>query len=322
MSCTSGLMRDLINIKEASHFLKSGDVVAIPTETVYGLAADATNAQAVAKIYEVKNRPSFNPLIIHVATLEDARSLIDFTPDALKLARAFWPGALTIVGKKVTDCPVCDLASAGLDTLGVRIPAHPVAQTLLQAVERPLAAPSANPSGKLSPTTAQHVADALNVPVLDGGACPVGVESTIVMCTDGVALLREGGISREEIEKCIGKISATPISNTIHAPGQCNSHYAPNAPLRLNATAPYDDEVWLGFGSQYDFEGLNLSVSGNLSEAAANLFSMLRHLDGDKVIAVCSIPEIGIGRAINDRLRRAAAPRPTQRNNPNTAQEQ
>lgn len=298
-----------VTLNEAVGLLTQGHTVAFPTETVYGLGADATIPEAVTRIYTTKQRPRFNPLIIHVATLESAQKLITFTPEMLKLAKAFWPGPLTLVGHKTANCSVCDLASAGLDTLGVRIPKHPMAQDLLTAIPTPLAAPSANPSGKVSPTTAQHVLESLDIPVLDGGVCPIGVESTILMCTGKVILLREGGITREDIQAIVGPLSVSTTTK-ITAPGQLHSHYAPNAPLRLNASYPKVGEVFLGFGPVHKSH-TNLSSTGNLEEAAANLFAMLRALDGPHPIAVAPIPDVGLGRAINDRLHRAAAPRPT-----------
>lgn len=306
-----------MDITAATRLLLTGEIVAIPTETVYGLAADATSATAVAKIYAAKNRPAFNPLIAHVATLEAAQELVVLTSDALKLATSFWPGPLTIVAHKTPDCSVSDLACAGLNTLAVRIPAHPVALDILRAVNRPLAAPSANLSGKLSPTTAVHVHDIFSntVPVVDGGSCTIGLESTIVSCTgdEPMRILRAGGIGYEDIRNIVPDIThslCTPTS--IQSPGQLTSHYAPDAPLRLNASAPDPQtEVWLGFGPDNNttYIGENLSRTGSLEEAAARLFVMLHKLDGDKTIAVAPIPETGLGCAINDRLRRAAAPR-------------
>ncbi|GLQ06533.1 L-threonylcarbamoyladenylate synthase [Sneathiella chinensis] len=308
------------SLTEASRAIHAGELVAFPTETVYGLGADATNDTAVAKIFEAKGRPSFNPLIIHVPDLETAKNHVLFSELAESLARKFWPGALTLVLPRRKDCTVSRLASAGLDTLAVRVPAHPLALDLLRTCQRPLAAPSANPSGQISPTTARHVADGLGDKVsviLDGGPCRIGVESTVIgFGEDGVVLLRPGGVTQEMLEAEVGPVQAPRPDGKITSPGMLLSHYAPSCPVRLNATDKQnEDEAFLGFGPEYEaLSTLNLSASGNLTEATANLFSALHLLDskGYTSIAVAPIPEVGLGVAINDRLRRAAAPRPEQ----------
>ena len=296
-------------VARAVALLGAGDCVALPTETVYGLAADATDGAAVARIFEAKGRPSFNPLIAHVPDLDAARALVAFPDWAETLAARFWPGALTLV-LPMTPGAVHPLVTAGLDTLAVRVPSHPLAVEVLRAFGRPLAMPSANLSGRISPTTADHVLASLGgriAAVLDGGACPVGVESTIVGGAGTPALLREGEVTREEIEALIGPLSEAGAAIT--APGQLASHYAPDAGVRLEATEARDGEVLLGFGPVRG--DLSLSDSGDLREAAANLYGHLHRLDALKArtIAVAPIPERGLGRAINDRLRRAAAPR-------------
>ena len=309
------------NAGEAADVLKAGGLVAFPTETVYGLGADAANDKAVAAIFAAKRRPRFNPLIAHVTGLEAAQSLGRFDAAAQRLAEAFWPGPLTLVVRRIKDCPVSLLASAGLDTLAIRAPAHDMAQELLRAFGGAIVAPSANISGRLSPTEAEHVAESplaeeVDI-ILDGGECAVGVESTIVGFDDSGApvILRPGGVAREDIEKTLGMAvrQATGASGAPSSPGQLSSHYAPRARLRLNARAPEEGEMFLAFGpdAPKGVPGLNLSVSGDLREAAANLFAFLRILDdtGAGRIAVAPVPEDGLGEAINDRLRRAAAPR-------------
>jgi L-threonylcarbamoyladenylate synthase len=308
-------------VDRAKALILAGELVAVPTETVYGLAADATNDRAVARIYDAKGRPSFNPLIVHVADADMAKRYVDFSPLAEKLAAAFWPGPLTLVLPRKKDSGVSLLASAGLETLGVRAPRHPITARLIRLSDRPLAAPSANRSGSISPTTADHVRDGLGDRVdliLDGGRCAVGVESTIVKVEgERATLLRPGGVPRADIEEVIGKPLETPPSLTVEAPGMTPSHYAPNAALRLDAKAPQKNEAFLGFGAAGG-EGsasLNLSESGDLVEAAANLFAHLRALDaicaerGLTGIATAPVPNEGLGEAINDRLRRAATPR-------------
>jgi len=303
-------------LDRAADLLAHGGCVALPTETVYGLAADASSGEAVAGIYQAKGRPRFNPLIAHVDTLERAQTLIELPDLALRLAEAFWPGPLTLVARRKRDAPVSDLAAAGLETLAVRLPASRALRALVKRLDRPLAAPSANPSGQVSPTCADHVQAGLNGRIhliLDGGACPVGVESTIVsfIDPDTPALLRPGGLARSTLEAITGPLSAPQAdSASPTAPGQLESHYAPRAALRLNATSANSQESYLAFGShgQIDaFDYFNLSASGDLAEAAANLFSGLRMLDTPNArIAVAPIPEEGLGEAINDRLRRAA----------------
>lgn len=304
------------NLEKAAQALRDGRLVAFPTETVYGLGADATNDRAVAAIFEAKGRPDFNPLIVHVPDLAAAEALVVFDEMARRLAERFWPGALTLVLPRRPDCPVSLLCSAGLETLAVRVPAHGLARALLQSAGVPVAAPSANPSGRLSPTEARHVAEGLGDRVdmvLNGGPCAVGVESTVVGVFDGRAvLLRPGGVPAEEIEAIAGEL-ALPEQDpeAPRSPGMLASHYAPRRPVRLNAAEAGADEILLGFGADAP-AGPNLSPTGDLGEAAANLFRMLHELDGEdgRTIAVMPVPEIGLGRAINDRLRRAAADRP------------
>ncbi len=299
------------DIEHFAAILRAGNVAAFPTETVYGLGADATNSDAVLKIYETKGRPRFNPLIVHVADLAMAERCVEFSALARRLA-AFWPGPLTLVLPLRPEAGLSDIVSAGLDTVGVRVPDHPLALALIRAVGRPLAAPSANPSGRLSPTRADQVVRAFGgrVPVLDGGPCRAGVESTII-AVDGevVTQLRAGALTRAEIERAIGRpIAQATAGDAVRSPGMLASHYAPNAALRLNAAAPLPGEAYLGFGPTAGT--LNLSPSGDLHEAARNLFSMLHELDETATrIAVAPIPREGLGEAINDRLHRAAAPR-------------
>ena len=301
------------DVLRAAAIIQSGGLIAFPTETVYGLGADATNNLAVAKIYEAKGRPQFNPLIAHVGDVEEAFALAAFNADALKLAARFWPGPLTLVLPRRAGCPVSMLASAGLPSLALRVPQHPLALELLRAVSRPIVAPSANPSGKISPTTAAHVRERLGDKVdliLDGGPCAVGLESTIVSLLDDTPrLLRAGGLARGEIEDALGVELLAPSAGPLHAPGQLESHYAPQARLRLNAVEWEKGEARLGFGAMD--APLNLSPRGDVVEAAANLFAMLHTLDaeGAATIAVAPIPMRGLGEAINDRLKRAAAPK-------------
>ncbi len=319
------------DIDAAVAALKRRELVAFPTETVYGLGADAANDAAASKIYAAKGRPATNPLIAHVADATAAEALIEMPEGARRLAAAFWPGPLTIVGKARPDAPVSAIARAGLPTLAVRVPAHPVAQAMLKAFGGPVVAPSANVSGRLSPTEAEHVEEsplsqhvAL---VLDGGECDVGLESTIVGFdeTGAATLLRPGGIPAEEIEKVLGAplTRPAPSPERPNAPGQLTSHYAPRARLRLNVERPEPGEMYLGFGpaAPSDVPGLNLSPTGNLKEAAQNLYAYLHILDATGVasIAVAPIPEEGLGEAINDRLRRAAAPRPDEDTTENEA---
>ena len=300
-------------IEEAVALLKAGGLVAMPTETVYGLAADADNADAIARLYAAKGRPRFNPLIAHVAGPSMAWRLAGWPDLAEQLAEAFWPGPLTLVLPKRPDAPIADIANAGLDSIDLRAPRHTAAQSLIRAFDGPLVAPSANPSGGISPTTAQHVADGLGDRIdliLDGGACPVGLESTVIALLGGLpTLLRPGGLPRRQIEAITGRLEEPGSSETLLAPGMMKSHYAPNAAMRLNAETAEAGEVLLGFGA---IRGdLNLSAAGDLAEAATGLFAALRALDarGAARIAVAPIPDEGLGEAINDRLQRAAAPK-------------
>lgn len=309
-------------LEEAAGVIRAGGLVAMPTETVYGLAADASNDMAVAKIFEAKGRPTFNPLIAHVSGLEMARTLVEFSPLAEKLCQAFWPGPLTLVLPRREDSALSLLATAGLDTAAIRAPSHPMAQALIEATGRPLAAPSANRSGSISPTTAAHVEDTLKDRVdliLDGGAASIGIESTIIsVAEDQATLLRPGGIPRSEIEAISGVSLRMPDQDAApSAPGMLASHYAPSACLRLNATAPTAREVFLAFGRHDESHPytLNLSRKADTREAAANLFAMLREADALCAantlsgLAAAAIPMDGLGEAINDRLMRAAAPR-------------
>ncbi len=302
-------------IERAADILRAGDLVVFPTETVYGLGGDATNPRAVARIYDAKQRPSFNPLIAHVSDLETAERHGMLHARARALAERFWPGPLTLVVKRRSESPIAELACAGLDTLALRAPAHPMARALLAAFGGPIVAPSANRSGHVSATTAAHAHADLGERVdliLDGGACQLGLESTIVAIADtGVAtLLRAGAIPRETIEAITGALSA-PLAASIAAPGMMESHYAPRARLRLNAADPQPGEAYLAFGATAPPGGLSLSQTGDLVEAAANLYAHLRALDasGADTIAVAPIPSDGLGEAIRDRLARAAAPR-------------
>ncbi|MGJ8603125.1 MAG: L-threonylcarbamoyladenylate synthase [Marivita sp.] len=298
---------------KAAEVLRSGGLVAFPTETVYGLGGDAGNDRAVAGIYAAKGRPDFNPLIVHFADLEQVKQHVFWTPEAELLAQAYWPGPLTLVLKKHPDSPISPLVSAGLETLAVRVPAHPSARAILRALGRGVAAPSANRSGQISPTLADHVIASLGgrvEAVLDGGPCAVGVESTIVGLVDKPVLLRPGGITEDALAATLGRhLTVRHKAEAISAPGQLMSHYAPNALVRLNATEWEPGELRLGFGDMAC--DLNLSPSEDLIEAAANLFDFLHKLDarGGRVIAVSPIPHEGLGIAINDRLSRAAAPR-------------
>jgi L-threonylcarbamoyladenylate synthase len=306
-------------ISAAAEALAAGRLVAFPTETVYGLGGSAVDDRAVAAIFAAKDRPSFNPLIIHVGDLSGAERLARMDERARTLAERYWPGPLTLVLQRAAGCPVSLLASAGLETLALRVPRHPIAAELLRAFDGPIAAPSANPSGRLSPTTAVHVAEWLGdrvAAILDGGPTPIGVESTIIDLSGAISrLLRPGGLPSEEIESVIGPLTEAEASIAPRAPGMLESHYAPDLPLRINATQVDPDEALLAFGRDVPPGArmtLNLSASGNLNEAAANLFAHLRLLDatGAARIAVMPIPARGLGRAINDRLRRAAGPRP------------
>jgi len=320
---TQILPADAAAVAEAARCLKAGGLVAFPTETVYGLGADAAQGPAIARIYEAKGRPAFNPLIAHVADFATARQIARFDAAAARLAEAFWPGPLTLVLPKTPQCPVAELATAGLDTVAIRVPAHPVAQDILGAFGGAVVAPSANISGHVSPTTAAHVASDLSGRIdliLDGGPVAVGVESTIVACIEAPMLLRPGGLPREQIERVLGhalqRLPEEAVDEDAQplAPGMLASHYAPRTPVRLNAASVDPDEALLAFGHA-GIAGagtakavLNLSATGDLDEAAANLFGYLRALDAEaaRAIAVMPVPHRGLGEAINDRLRRAA----------------
>jgi len=304
-------------LTDAATLLAAGELVAFPTETVYGLGGDARSDIACARIFAAKGRPQFNPLIVHVPDLAAARVFAEVGEAAERLSAAFWPGPLTLVLPLREGSGLSPLVTAGLGTVAVRVPAHPLAQALLRAFGGPLAAPSANPSGKVSPTRAAHVMAGLAgriAALVDGGDCAVGVESTIVGLEGAPVLLRPGGLPVEALEACLGAPLATGgDAAKPSAPGQLASHYAPGAALRLGVTAPEPSEVWIGFGP-CEGAALTLSETGDLVEAAANLFHLLREADAlagpDGRIAVAPVPERGLGRAINDRLRRAAAPRP------------
>ncbi len=307
-------------IDEAASALRAGKLVSFPTETVYGLGGDATNEHAVAAIFAAKGRPSFNPLITHLGDIDAATELAVFDGRARQLAERFWPGPLTLVLPRRPGSGLSHLVSAGLESIAIRLPLHPVAQALLAAVQRPLAAPSANPSAALSPTRADHVAASLGAHVamiLDGGPCTIGLESTVLdLTTKQTTILRPGGLSREDLAAALGQEILIGNDKTTRpkSPGMLRRHYAPATPLRLNATQVAGDEVLLAFGDQTPTGAaytLNLSPGGDLTQAAANLFTMLRDLDRHKArtIAVAPIPGHGLGTAINDRLARAATPR-------------
>lgn len=304
----------------ATKKLDAGEIVSFPTETVYGLGADATNSTAVAKIYGAKQRPRFNPLIVHLSEADKAQNYVQMNSLAQKLADSFWPGPFTMVLPLREKSGLSDLITAGLDTVAVRVPKNSIAHELLRTFDGPIAAPSANKSGNISPTTAAHVdgefGDELDM-IIDGGPCDKGLESTIVQIDDsGITLLRPGNITPADIEKVTGQtihLNDQPSDNPV-APGQLKSHYAPNAKMRLNATRPTPGEAYLAFGQNSSTaNSLNLSPTGDLIEAASNLFSMMRALDhlNLQTIAVAPIPNTGLGIAINDRLERAAAPRET-----------
>jgi L-threonylcarbamoyladenylate synthase len=310
-------------VTAAARCLAAGGLVAFPTETVYGLGTDATNARAIARLYEAKGRPSFNPLIAHVGDIGAGMRIANFNATAQKLAEAFWPGPLTLVLPRTNDCAVADLATAGLDTIAIRVPAHPIARAILRAFGGPVVAPSANLSGHVSATSAAHVQSDLMGRIdliVDGGAVAVGLESTIVGCFNTPMLLRPGGLQRGEIERVLGRQLARPAEDADEgtgqplAPGMLTSHYAPRSPVRLNARDIEAGEALLAFGPdrvpgmEAASTVMNLSARGDLAEAAANLFGYLRALDskGARAIAVMPIPHHGLGEAINDRLRRAA----------------
>ena len=309
---TALLSADPAGYASAAELLRGGELVAFPTETVYGLGGDATDDMAVARIFEAKGRPRFNPLIVHVDGVETAREFVEWPHEAEVLASAFWPGPLTLVLPIKAGTGISGLVTAGLPSLAVRVPANPVARALLREFGGPVAGPSANPSGRISPTTAAHVAAGLGgriAAILGGGACDVGVESTIVGLTGAPVLLRPGGLPAEAVEQALGApLARHGAGDAVTAPGQLASHYAPGATVRLEAERREPGEVLLGFGQVAC--DLNLSASGDLTEAAANLFAHLHALDETgQPIAVSPIPDRGLGRAINDRLRRAAAPR-------------
>lgn len=308
---TETLTADETGLARAAAILRAQGLVAFPTETVYGLGGDARSDLAVARIFDAKARPRFNPLIVHLPDLAAAEGFAQFDARARQLAATFWPGPLTMVLPLRADAGLSPLVTAGLDSVAIRIPAHPLAVALLRAFGGPLAAPSANPSGRVSPTRASHVTDGLSGridAVLDGGACAVGVESTILGLVDAPVLLRQGGVPQEALEAVLGPLTTGGDHAKPSAPGQMLSHYAPRAGLRLNADVARAGEVMIGFGPGQS--GLTLSESGDLVEAAANLFHMLRLADelagAGQSLAVAPIPEQGLGRAINDRLRRAA----------------
>lgn len=305
-------------VAEAARILRAGGLVAFPTETVYGLGADATSDTAVARIFAAKDRPRFNPLIVHLLDFDAAARYVVPDDRARALAKAFWPGPLTLVLPRRSGCALSLLVSAGLDTAAVRAPSADVARRLIAAASCPIAAPSANPAGAVSPTTAAHVAASLGDRVdmiLDGGPCAIGLESTVIDLSGPVAvLLRPGGLPEEAIERVVGPLAAPEAGCGPRSPGMLRSHYAPVLPLRLDATDAQPDEALLAFGPDVPpgaAETLNLSPAGDVVEAAANLFAMMRRLDRPEYarIAVVPVPETGLGRAINDRLRRAAAPR-------------
>ncbi|HVY33093.1 MAG TPA: L-threonylcarbamoyladenylate synthase [Caulobacteraceae bacterium] len=299
-------------IGEAAEVLRQGGLVLMPTETVYGLAADATNPVAVAAVYAAKGRPSFNPLIAHVADIAAAGRLVALDGRAKALAEAFWPGPLTLVAPALTDCPICDLARAGLDSVAVRAPAHPAALALLEAFGGPVCAPSANRSGRPSPTTLSAAMEETGIAsgaAIEGGPCRVGLESTVVSVLDGpMRLLRPGGLSREQIEAVVGPLVEAQ-DDAARSPGRMTRHYAPRAPLRLDAEAPAPGEAYLAFGPWPTANHVfNLSAAGDVDEAAHRLFAALREADrlNPTAIAVAPIPRHGLGEAINDRLKRAA----------------
>ena len=310
---TKTLRADAVGMEQATEILRKSGLLAFPTETVYGLGADATQDLAVARIYAAKGRPNFNPLIVHFLDATSAKAHVQWSEEADILADAFWPGAITLVLKKRKDSTLSPLLSAGLSSVAMRVPDHLIASDLLHEFSGPIAAPSANPSGAISPTTAEHVLSGLFGKiegVIDAGACRLGLESTIIDLTTAPTLLRPGGIPVEAIEDCLGKkLQIAEAKDGIKAPGQLSSHYAPRARLRLNATTALDDEVLIGFGDMAC--DLNLSQNADLTEAAARLFAHLHFLDKKGVadIAVAPIPAYGLGHAINDRLMRAAAPR-------------
>ncbi len=314
---TELLAPDAAGIAQAAGLLADGHIIAMPTETVYGLAGDATNDVACARIFDAKGRPRFNPLIIHLPSLDAARQIAVLTKEAEALAKAFWPGPLTLVLPLRPGHGLSQLVTAGLNTVAIRIPAHPIARALLSALPFPLAAPSANPSGRISPTSPSHVMAGLKgklAGILDGGTCDVGLESTILAAGPPPRLLREGGLARETIEPITGPLLTDTTPGKVQAPGQLSSHYAPVAQLHMDSNLLDDRAIRIGYGPGMASD-LTLSTSGDLVEAAANLFSILHRADalanerGATEIHVAEVPNRGLGRAINDRLNRAAAPR-------------
>ncbi|WP_428487611.1 L-threonylcarbamoyladenylate synthase [Rhodopila sp.] len=321
---TELLQADETGMTRAAQLLRQGTLVAFGTETVYGLGADATNAEAVAAIFAAKGRPRFNPLICHYPTVEEAVAHVVADERARMVARTFWPGPLTLVLRRNSHCPVALLAGAGLDTLAVRVPRHPVALALLRLAGMPIAAPSANRSGRVSPTSAAHVLDGLEgriAAVLDSGPCPIGVESTVLdLSGPEPVLLRPGGVTLEALQACLGPVqpaASSAVVQGLRSPGMLDSHYAPTLPVRLGASSVAPEEALLAFGPPLSGAGrvFQLSAAGDATEAAVKLFEGLRRLDrepGAIGIAVMPIPDVGLGRAVNDRLRRAAAPRGVQ----------
>jgi L-threonylcarbamoyladenylate synthase len=310
---TKILNSDKKGIKTAAVHLRAGKLVAFPTETVYGLGANANVDEAVASIYEAKRRPSFNPLIVHFNNVDDVKKQVVWNEWSEKIAATFWPGAVTFILKRAKTCQLSFLVSAGLGTVAVRIPSHKIAQKLIEESACPIAAPSANASGKISPTTAEHVETSLGsrIPyIVDGGSCAIGLESTVIdLSRENPMLLRSGRITLKQLNAIIGPISLCNNENTILSPGMLNRHYAPDTPIRLNATKFSKTESVLGFGPSAPTSAFNLSPTGNLIEGAANLFNFMHKLNkpGAQPIAVMPIPEVGLGIAINDRLRRSAA---------------
>ena len=302
-------------ITHAAIKLQEGELAAFPTETVYGLGADATNDSAVAKIFAIKGRPEFNPLITHVRSIEEAQHYGVFSKNALAIAKRFWPGPLTLILNRKRDCPISWLTTAGLSTVALRVSDHPIANELIKLTGRPIAAPSANKSGRISPTRAEDVINEFQNEleiILDGGDCRVGLESTVLDVSGAnTTILRPGSITQIDIENNFSPIILASKMAKITAPGMLESHYAPNCKVRLNASCIHPGEVFLGFGKNSIAGSKNLSETAELNEAAANLFRMLRDLDQNNItgIAVAPIPEYGLGIAINDRLKRAAAPR-------------
>lgn len=325
MTATTILRPDPEGIAAAAALLRAGALVAMPTETVYGLAADATNPAAIAALYAAKGRPSRNPLIVHAADAAAAGRIGAIPAEAAPLVARFWPGPLTLVVDLRPDAGIAAAVTAGLARVALRVPAHPVAQALCRALGRPIAAPSANPSGRISPTRAAHVLAGLGgriAAVIDAGPCAVGVESTILGCgPDGFTLLREGGVTADAIEALIGEPLRRPAPDRAEArpeaPGQLASHYAPRAAVRLGVRAPGPGMVWIGFGPGCAGAALNLSPSGDPAEAAARLYDVLHEADAlagpGGLIGVAPVPDLGLGRAVNDRLSRAAAPRQSPR---------